>query len=136
VALVEPIVVVNRPDGVAVYETADAVTGHLEPWYAEEEDFDAYDAEGRHVELRVERRPAMVGTFRRRLGVVDLVVPVAVEGEPRHADELRAALVDALTGAGCVRDELRALALPELLDEARRRLDVVPWRRRRSRTGY
>ena len=54
--LVPPIVVVNRPDGVTLYESADDLTAQLEAWYVTDEGFDAYDAEGRLVELIVERQ--------------------------------------------------------------------------------
>ena len=75
------------------------MTGQLEPWYVTDEDFDAYDAEGWRVELRLEKR--RVPTFFRWLkSAVELVAPHAVEAEPQHAPELREALLRGFQQAG------------------------------------
>jgi hypothetical protein len=129
-ALVAPIIVDNRPDGITLYESADALTGQLEPWYVTDEDFDAYDAEGRRVELRLEKR--RVPTFFRWLkSDVEQVVPHAVDADPDHAPALREALLRGFEQAGYDRAEREERPLGELLAEAAEKLDTVPWRKRR-----
>jgi hypothetical protein len=132
VALVEPIVVMNRPDGVTLYASAQALTDHLEPWYATDEDFDAYDAEGRRVELHVEKR--RVRTLRWFQADAEYVVPRAVEDAPRHGAELRNVLLRGFEQAGYDRGEREEHTLEQLLAEAREVLDIVPWRKRAKRS--
>jgi hypothetical protein len=128
--LVGPIVVFNRPDGITIYESADALTGHLEPWYVTDEDFDAYDAEGRRVELRLEKR--RVPTFFRLLkSDVEHVVPYAIDEKPQHAPALREALLRGFEQSGYWRAEREERPLGDLLAEATEKLDTVPYRKRR-----
>lgn len=127
--LVPPIVVFNRPDGITLYESADALTDDLEPWYVTDEDFDAYDAEGRRVELLLEKRrvPTLFGL---RHADVDQVVPRAVEAEPQHSGELRETLLRGFEQAGHS-GEREGRSLDDLLAEAKEKLDRAPWRKRR-----
>ena len=67
--IVPPLVVDNRLDGPSFFESGDAVTAHLEEWYVTDEDWDAYDSEGRAVELVAEKRG---------------VIARPVEAEPTH----------------------------------------------------
>ena len=122
--LAPPVVVFNRPDGITLYESADALTGHLEPWYVTDEDFDAYDAEGRRVELRLEKQQVPTW-FGPRHADVEQVVPHAVEAEPQHAAELREALLRGFEQAGYERDEREEKPLEELLAEAKEKLDTA-----------
>jgi hypothetical protein len=64
---------------------------YLEPWAVEEE-FTAYDSEGRLLKLKVERResPILFGLWKTS---VDDVVIEAVEDQPNHAPQLRATLL-------------------------------------------
>ena len=86
---------------------------YLEPW-AVEEGFTAYDSEGRLLELRVQRREShfFFGLMRTK---IDHVLVEAVEDEPHHAPQLRAALLTFLERTGLSLDNLELLALGELV---------------------
>ncbi len=110
---VPPIVVNNpRDGGVTVFLTLEALN-FLEPWYLTDEEFDAYDVEGRAVELRLNQRGDTVA--------------FAIEAEPAHASELRAVLQQALKDTPPVYPGIEALSLSDLVAVAAERLDVVPW---------
>jgi hypothetical protein len=108
---VPPIVVNNHIDGVIVFLTAGAVN-YLESWYLTDEEFEAYDAEGRAVELRLDARGGVVAR--------------AVETEPIHARELRDVLVKALEQRGSASSEIEVRELDDLIELATERLDVWP----------
>jgi hypothetical protein len=86
-----PIVVDNTRDGVSFYASVQVMERELEPWYPRDEQFVAYDAEGRLVEMIVEQRER-TGRFGRRLRH-EVVTASATEMAPTHADELRASLI-------------------------------------------
>lgn len=123
-ALVPPIVIDNRPDGISIYKTAGSLSGQLEPWYVTDEDFDAYDAEGRLVWLRIETRevPTFFGWRRAHR---NYVVAYAAEAEPEHADALRRALLQGLGRVGQAHAEHQTLPLPDLLRIASAKLDSI-----------
>jgi len=119
IELVPPIVVYNHLDGVCLYLTPKALCDYLESWYITDEKFDAYDAEGRAVELRLDERKA--------------IVVRATELEPTHAPELRAVLLNALMKSRSKRYDspppgIEAFKLSELVAAATERLEVVPWK--------
>jgi hypothetical protein len=64
VPLRPPIVVAEGTD-VSFYASEEAVGRELEPWFVEE-DYTAFDADGRKVVLRVEQRERHGGGFRGR----------------------------------------------------------------------
>ena len=111
---VPPIVVNNpRDGGVTVFLTLEALN-FLEPWYLTDEEFDAYDVEGRAVELRLDQRGDTVA--------------FAIEVEPTHASELRTVLLQALKDAPPVYPGIEELSLRDLVAVAAEQLDVVPWK--------
>jgi hypothetical protein len=80
-----PLVVENRIDGFSFYESSAALTGQLEVWYVDEEEWRAWDAGGRRLTLAVED---------------GFVVPRLLEDEPAHVSELREALNEWLARNG------------------------------------
>jgi hypothetical protein len=109
-----PPIVVNNPrdNGITVFLTLEAMN-FLEPWYITDEEFDAYDVEGRAVELRLDEHGN--------------TVVCAVEVEPAHASELRTVLLQALKDAPPAYPGIETLSLSDLVAVAAERLDVVPW---------
>src|SRR5205823_1142554 len=101
--MVPPLIIENRIDGFSFYESPRALTGRLEEWYASDEDWRAYDSEGRRIELKIEDGS---------------VVPHAAEAQPTHADELRQSLVEWLERKGRDRTEIEGIGLEELLRDA------------------
>src|SRR4051812_7355843 len=83
--MVPPIIIENRLDGFEFYESPTAVTHQLEEWYVTDEDWRAYDGEGREVVLQVED-----GRVIARLS----------DGAPYHTEDLRAALLSWLQRRG------------------------------------
>ena len=86
---------------------------YLEPWAVEEE-FTAYDSEGRLLKLKVERResPILFGLWKTS---VDDVVIEAVEDQPNHAPQLRATLLTFLERTGISLENSDELPLRELV---------------------
>jgi hypothetical protein len=97
--LVPPIFIDNEVDGLSNYVTVEALEDHLEPWYATDEQFRAYDSDGRMVELVLEQR-TVPGSFGVRARRVEVVTARSCEDDPQHADELSAALTDFLARRG------------------------------------
>jgi hypothetical protein len=110
--IIAPVIVDDHGD-VDFFASVEDAELYLEPW-AVEVGFTAYDSEGRLLELRVQRResPVFFGLIRTK---VDHVLIEAVEDEPHHARQLRAALLTFLERTGLSLDNLELLALGELV---------------------
>jgi hypothetical protein len=98
-----------------VFESAEAAARHLEPWQ-EVGTLAAYDAEGRRIGFAVERRSRLL------LGLIpaakEVVVVGEVEREPRHAGDLRRAIVASLARRGTDGEVLEGRSLPDLVTMA------------------
>jgi len=103
-----------------------AAAAHLRPWQ-EVGSVVAYDAEGRDIRFGVLVRR------RRLLRLVpvssEVVVVSAVEREPSHAEDLRAALMGSLASAEVERARLAALPLAELVRRASEAAGMVAFAR-------
>ena len=110
--LVAPVIVDDNGD-VDFFASIEDAELYLEPWAAEEE-FTAYDSEGRLLEIRVEGRefPVLFGLIRSK---VDHVRIEAVEDEPHHARQLRATLLTFLERSGLSFDNSDVQPLRELV---------------------
>ena len=110
--IVAPVIVDDNGD-VDFFASVEDAELYLEPWAVEEE-FTAYDSEGRLLELRVERResPFFFGLSKT---VVDHVVIEAVEDQPNHAPQLRATLLTFLERVGISLDNSHVLPIRELV---------------------
>ena len=110
--IVAPVIVDDNGD-VDFFASIEDAELYLEPWAVEEE-FTAYDSEGRLLELRVERResPYFFGLIKT---VVDHVVIEAVEDQPNHAPQLRATLLTFLERVGISLDNSHVLPIRELV---------------------
>jgi hypothetical protein len=110
--IVAPVIVDDNGD-VDFFASIEDAELYLEPWAVEEE-FTAYDSEGRLLELRVERResPFFFGLSKT---VVDHVVIEAVEDQPNHAPQLRATLLTFLERVGISLDNSHVLPIRELV---------------------
>ncbi len=110
--IIAPVIVYDHGD-VDFFASVEDAELYLEPW-AVEEGFTAYDSEGRLLELRVEGResPDLFGLIRSK---VDHVRIEAVEAEPHHAPQLRAALLTFLERSGLSIDYSDVLPLGELV---------------------
>lgn len=77
--IVPPIIIDNHhpQEELTFFATVEALEGQLEPWYAEDEDFAAYDSAGRLLSLVVQDRAVVVR---------------AAEDAPAHASDLGDAL--------------------------------------------
>jgi hypothetical protein len=108
--LIKPPVFEYHREWAEVYLSAADVEGYLEPWYVGEEEGDNpwYDSAGRL--LRLIGSGPEVEDSREWWVRMQCVEPV-----PRHADELRAALVEMLSSAGRSRDQLSGASLQELV---------------------
>ena len=99
------------------FQSADAAARHLKPWQ-EVGMLAAYDAEGRRIGFAVERRARLL------LGLIpvahgkEVVVVGEVEREPRHARDLRRAIVASLARRGTDDGVLCGRSLPELVEMA------------------
>ncbi len=107
--IVAPIIIDNRhpQEELAFFDSVEAVEAHLEPWYAEEESFAAYDSTGRLLALAV---------------VEGRVVVTPAEVQATHATDLRSALASFIENKrrpGGTRP-LEQTELPDLLAEAMR----------------
>jgi hypothetical protein len=108
-----PPLVVAEPGHVEVYASEDELVGQLEPWYAEEP-YEAFDAEGRPLELRagVEHR------------VGRLLGPLTIDG-PIEVHVLAGADAAPERMAKLLRDQLRRYVLatdgdvPALIERVR-----------------
>ena len=105
--------IVDDNGDLAFFASIEDAELYLEPWAVEEE-FTAYDSEGRLLELRVERResPFFFGLSKT---VVDHVVIEAVEDQPNHAPQLRATLLTFLERVGISLDNSHVLPIRELV---------------------
>ena len=110
--IIAPVIVDENGD-VTFFASIEDAERYLEPWAVEEE-FTAYDSEGRLLEIRVERRESssFFGLSKR---VVDHVVIVAVEDQPNHALQLRATLLSFLERTGVSLANSDVLPLRELV---------------------
>src|ERR687890_2468027 len=88
--IIAPVIVDDHGD-VDFFASIEDAELYLEPWAVEEE-FTAYDSEGRLLKLKVERResPILFGLWKTSVDDVDIE---AVEDQPNHAPQLRATLL-------------------------------------------
>ena len=97
------------------FQSAAAAARHLKPWQ-EVGMLAAYDAEGRRIAFAVERRERLL------LGFIpvgrEVVVVREVEREPRHASDLRRAIVASLARRGTEGGVLDGRSLPDLVEMA------------------
>ena len=114
-SLVPPIFIDNPADGLGYYATVEALEGDLEPWYVTDEQFHAYDSEGRRVDLVVGVR--RVPTWFGRERTADYVTVSPLEDEPGHAEALRAVLTEHLAKHG-IRTPSADATLSDLVSEA------------------
>ena len=110
--IIAPVIVDDNGD-VDFFASVEDAELYLEPWAAEEGST-AYDGEGRLLELRVEGRgsPELFGLIRMK---VEHVRIEAVEEEPHHAPQLRAALLTLLERSGLSIDNPDVPPLRELV---------------------
>ena len=97
------------------FQSAEAAARHLKPWQ-EVGMLAACDAEGRRIGFAVERRARLL------LGLIPVAKEVVVVGEverkPRHARDLRRAIVASLARRGTDDGVLCGRSLPELVEMA------------------
>jgi hypothetical protein len=110
--LVAPVIVDDNGD-VDFFASIEDAELYLEPWAAEEE-FTAYDSEGRLLGIRVERRERRAFFGLSKLAF-DYVVIEALEDRPDHALQLRATLQSFLEKTGCSIADSEVLPLRELV---------------------
>jgi hypothetical protein len=117
-----PIIVIDSSGEIDFFLDVDAQgcitpVGGMEPeTIMEGEEFTAYDAAGRLLNLSVLKRPvAKQFLFFRYTVPMDYVVAQPAESEHAHADELRSEIINYLTHLGVPEDELRDLSLAELV---------------------
>ena len=106
---------------VSFYASEEAVDRQLEPWYVEQ-DYRAFDAEGRRLVLRIERRAVPRRWLPGRVTHEHVVVEPA-EVEPAHSDELAGLLREWLALVGAAAPALDE-SLAELMTEAVERGDL------------
>lgn len=82
---VKPIFVVEGLDDVYVFPSVEEAALWLEPWWVEQKEGSAYDAEGRLLELSIDKYNVRIS-----LG----------EESPGHASELRSILISFLNAVG------------------------------------
>ena len=100
--LVPPIVIDNSRDGLEMYASVTALVGYLEHWYATDEDFTAYDREGRLLEVAPDGYGVQVR---------------ALEETPTHEAALREALLRHLRETRENASSFETMALSQLVDE-------------------
>ena len=94
------IVVSNRGD-VLLFDSEQAAESYLEPADVRNEEYMAYDTEGRLLSLRVEGNKVQI---------------VAADLMPQHQDDLRVVLESFLMRVGDLTQEHRRLSLPQLAE--------------------
>jgi hypothetical protein len=108
-----PIVVYDSGD-ILMFESVEAAELSLEAIDVENDEYVAYDSEGRLLKLGVERIKRGSGIFAVWL---DKVVISCIETEPNHADDLRRILVDFFARIGLDQDWLSKATLKELVSK-------------------
>jgi hypothetical protein len=100
--MIAPIIIYNFGD-VLIFETVEKAERYIEPIDIDNNEYIAYDSEGRLLRLIVRSR--------------NRVHIEATEAEPNHADEVRKILIDFLAYVGLLRDRLLNATLQDLIVE-------------------
>jgi hypothetical protein len=118
--IASPIVIAENPKGrlwISFYAGPENVSNQLEAWFATGEDYRAFDAEGRPLELVVEERVTQrrfLGLTRTQSGEVVVVQP---RGEAPQPEDLKPLLVRFLVQEGQAEDaDSPAPPLDELIE--------------------
>jgi hypothetical protein len=117
VKMTPPIVVIEGQDA-SVHDSVADAERQLEAVDVRSGGFTAYDADGRLLRLETAwaTRPAFFGLLGANTEVVRIK---AAEAEPRHQDDLRAALMASLAAAGSNPGSLARLTSGELIQTLR-----------------
>lgn len=111
--IVTPVIVDERGD-VLFFESVERAEGKLEAIDVRNEEYVAYDSEGRLLKLAIESSETST-FFGLGTNVLDYVVVEGAEDRPNHAPQLRAVLVRFFGRAGFQPTELSAIPLQDLV---------------------
>lgn len=109
-------IIVDEHGDMSFFESVEHAERKLEAIDVRNEEYVAYDSEGRLLRVTIERGEAPI-FFGLDKTTVDYVVIESAEDEPSHAPQLRAALVDFLERIGVSLDDPESLSLQELVSK-------------------
>lgn len=117
-AMKPPIIVIDkRGHDLSIYSTVEEAENHLEAIDVKENEYTAFDAEGRSLKLHVltKKVPIIWGILKVNR---DCVILEQVDDKPTHADSLRAGLTNYLKEKGVSPKELVDLSIELLITKA------------------
>ena len=115
--MVRPPIIVNEHGDIHVFPSVEEAETYLEPVDVRNNEYVAYDSEGRRLILSVRSRPRTF-LFGLLTSNVETVAIGCEEEQPQHAEELRIVLAGSLQRRGHPADVVQGLSLRALMSAA------------------
>lgn len=111
----QPIIVVDKGGyDLRIYASTEALDSHLEAIDVKNNEYEAYDSEGRVLTLGVywKKTPILFGLFN---SDIERVVIQSAEEEPKHENDLRNAIINNLGDA--MEENIQNMSLQQLIQK-------------------